>query len=188
MNSKNTTVTGQNLSRQPKHISFRLANVSDAEFILNLRLNAQKNRYLSPVNNSLDSQKAWLKSYKKRERAGNEFYYIIQDRDNDNLGVVRIYDFKNDSFCWGSWILCDHAPSYAAIESALLIYEIAFYELGFSNSHFDVRKDNNRVLNFHKKFGASPIRDDGLNCYLTISKKTYEKTRQRYRKFLREQS
>lgn len=30
------------------------------------------------------------------------------------------------------------------------VYEFAFYNLGFNASHFDVRKDNDRVVAFHK--------------------------------------
>ncbi len=167
----------------PKHISFRLARVADSEFILSLRLNEHKNKYLSPVDNDLDAQKEWLLRYEGREREKKEFYYIIEGVDGRKLGAVRIYDFQGDSFCWGSWILTDDAPSYAAIESALFVYEVGFYQLGFKSSHFDVRKDNTKVFNFHRKFGAVVTREDPENYYLRISKSTYENTKTRYQKF-----
>lgn len=182
----NVPLGDQALPRQLRHISFRLANPSDAKFILNLRMDAKKNLYLSRVSNDLDAQRGWLENYKLREQRKEEFYFIIQGNELRDLGVVRIYDFRGDSFCWGSWILCDDAPSYAAIESALLVYEIAFYDLGFQRSHFDVRKKNLRVLDFHQRFGAIITDEDEENYYLTISKDTYETTRQRYRKFLKE--
>lgn len=168
---------------QTKHVTLRLATPSDAEFILKLRLNKTKNKYLSSVENDLEGQRKWLIKYKEREQKDEEFYYIIQGDNHQDLGAVRIYDIQNDSFCWGSWILSDKAPSYAAIESALLIYEIGFYQLGFKKSHFDVRKKNTKVFNFHKKFGAVVTHEDDDNFYLEIDKASYEKTKMRYHKF-----
>ena len=178
--------TGRHLPRQPRHVTFRLAEPSDAEFILNLRLDVNKSRHLSQTSNDLAMQRTWLENYKLREQRNEEFYYIIEDNGQRDLGVIRLYDFQNDSFCWGSWILCDGAPSYAAIESALLVYEIAFYQLGFTKSHFDVHKQNLRVLDFHQRFGAVIVDEDEDIFYLNISKEQYERTRQRYRKFFKE--
>jgi len=118
----------------------KLVSLNDAEFILSLRLDENKNKHLSSVANNLNAQKEWIESYKKREENNLEYYYIIVIGE-EKLGTVRLYDFKGDSFSWGSWILKKGVPPYAAIESALLVYEIAFYKLGFKCSHFDVRKD-----------------------------------------------
>ena len=166
-----------------KHIYFKLVEADDAVFILSLRTDESKNKYLSHVNSELASQKQWIIDYKLRELKNLEYYYIIMSKEVEQLGVVRLYDFREDSFCWGSWILKNDAPVYSAIESALYVYEIGFCQLGFERSHFDVRKENKKVVNFHNRFGASIVKEDGLNYYFTFSKSGYFETRRKYKKF-----
>lgn len=160
---------------------------SDAKFILSLRADPAKNKYISATSGKLEQQTAWIDSYKKREVENKEFYYIIQDNSNIPLGTVRLYDFKGKSFCWGSWMIINDSPKFSAIESALLVYEIGFYKLNFEQSHFDVRKDNISVLNFHIKFGAEKTSSDELNQYFKLTKATYNNTKLRYKRFLPEQ-
>lgn len=143
-----------------KTIYFRLVETGDAAFINELRVDKQYNQYLSQVDDDLSKQEAWISAYKKREKAGEEFYYIIhRNIDSLPIGTVRIYDFigDKDSFCWGSWILNENKTRYAALESALLVYDFAFGELGFKRCHMDIRKQNIKVIDFHKKFGVKIV-------------------------------
>jgi RimJ/RimL family protein N-acetyltransferase len=167
-----------------KHIQFRIVEVDDAEFILSLRLDPEKNRYLSLVDNDIEYQKRWIEQYKEREQKKQEYYYIIESTESEKLGVIRIYDFRGDSFCWGSWVLKAEAPPYAAIEAALSVYEIGLYRLGFNQSHTDVRKGNQTVINFLQSFGAVITHEDDLHYYFNMSKESYEETKKRYRRFL----
>ena len=136
------------------------------------------------VEAGLNKQVAWLVSYKAREANGEEYYFIVEDHECTRLGTVRLYDFVGRSFCWGSWIIGKGSPAFAAIESALLVYELAFYQLKFTRSHFDVRKANKRVVEFHKRFGARVIGEDELNCYFHFEKQDYRRVRKRYGKYL----
>ena len=121
-----------------KNINFRLVEIEDAEFILNLRL--KKGEFLSTTNPNLTEQENWIKSYKKREELKEEYYFIIENKNGMRAGTIRLYDFRDNSFCWGSWILESGSPYYISIESVLKIYEFAFIKLGFTNSYFEVRK------------------------------------------------
>ena len=85
-----------------KNTNLRLVEIEDAEFILNLRLDQTKSRYISKVENDLTKQINWLKDYKKRESEKKEYYFIIEDKVHEKYGVVRLYDFIDDSFCWGT--------------------------------------------------------------------------------------
>lgn len=167
-----------------RHVRLRLAVEADAEFILSLRQDATRNRHLSSVDDDVDRQRAWLRDYKLREREGREYYFLILGEDDEPLGTVRLYDFQGDSFCWGSWILKQGAPAFAAIESALMVYEIAFGRLPFSRSHFDVRKANRKVVDFHLRFGARVVGEDALNYYFSYDRETYLATKARYGRFL----
>ncbi len=167
-----------------RHIELRLATINDSEFILNLRLDTNLNKHLSHVENDLEKQKRWMLGYKEREKRRAEFYFIIGSLQGDSYGTVRLYNFKGESFCWGSWMIQRGSPSYASIESVLSIYEFAFYTLGFHRSHFDVRKGNDKVMKFHEGFGAKSISNDTENYYFNFEKTDYEITKKRYKKFL----
>ena len=171
---------------QGKNIDLRSVSVEDAGFILDLRLDEKLSKHISRVENSLQKQVDWLREYQERERLGQEFYFIIQSKDGVGYGTVRLYDFRGGSFCWGSWILRKESPSSAAIESAMLLYEFAFHERGFNRSHFDVRKENTKVVAFHTRFGARIVGDDDLNHYFDFTSEEYAQTRLRYLKFLPE--
>lgn len=166
-------------------ISLRYAEPDDAEFIYGLRIDPSRNQFVSQVSGGAENQRAWLEKYKDREREGLEHYFIIEGASGP-LGTVRIYDLKDDSFCWGSWMLRPGAPGPSAIESAVLVYEFAFYTLGFSRSHFDVRVDNERVVAFHKRFGAKITHSTALDHFFTYPRSEYEKVRPKYEKFLPE--
>ncbi|BBP43098.1 GNAT family N-acetyltransferase [Thiosulfativibrio zosterae] len=169
---------------QGKNINLRPARVEDAEFILGLRLQQHKTQYLSEVENNLAKQLAWLKSYLQKEQQGLEYYFVIESKQHENLGLVRVYDLQPNSFCWGSWLIKDDAPKTTAIESALLVNEFGFGELGYKQAHFDVRKGNERVIAFHQRFGASITHEDELNYYFNYKHEDCLQIKQKYRRYL----
>ena len=160
-----------------KTISLRLVEESDASFILSLRLDEKYNIFLSKVGSDLESQKLWIKEYKNHEANKEQYYFIIERVDGKRCGTVRLYDFRNDSFSWGSWILNEDKTRYSAIESAFLVYRYGFDILGFGRSHFEVMKGNDRVVGFHEKMGAIRVREDDVNIYFEIKKDQVAKKR-----------
>ena len=125
------------------------------------------------------SQKEWIKKYKTDEAEGTQYYFIIERLDGTPCGTVRIYDLKEDSFCWGSWILNENKTRYAALESAFLVYQFAFENLNFKKSHFDVRKGNDRVISFHEKMGAIKTGETELDLLFEIEKEAVSRTKSR---------
>lgn len=153
-----------------KTIKLRLIEESDAEFVLDLRCDTKLNKYLSPVQGNIQEQIEFIRNYKKDERAGRQFYFIIERRDTGvRCGTVRLYDFQGKSFCWGSWILNQDKTRMAALESALLVYEYGFQILGFESSHFEVAKANETVISFHERLGALRSKEDEVNIYFNIT-------------------
>lgn len=157
-----------------KKIRLRLIDINDAEFVLGLRLDARYNQFLSVVKPDLTAQKQWIKEYKNDELEGRQYYFIIERIDGIPCGTVRIYDIRDDSFCWGSWILNENKTRYAAIESAFLVYDFGFDKLGFNKAHFEVVKQNERVVSFHKKMGAVEVGNDEINFYFEITRQSVE--------------
>ena len=164
-----------------KQIAFREITPDDAGFLVCLRTNPDLNRHLSPTVPDVEQQKKYILNYLS---SLTDFYFIITDWQQTPLGTIRIYDIQGSSFCWGSWILRKEAPSGAAIESALLIYDFAFFSLHYDKSHFDVRKANTKVAEFHKRFGARVVREDDLNYYFEYDRNSYLQIRQKYARYL----
>ena len=105
-----------------KSIFFREVAIDDAEFIIELRTDLEKSKHLSVTSDDIDKQRNFISGYLSGQV---DYYFVISDWNKQSLGTIRIYDIQADSFCWGSWILSKEAPSNAAIESALLIYDFA---------------------------------------------------------------
>ncbi|QEL18375.1 GNAT family N-acetyltransferase [Limnoglobus roseus] len=158
---------------------------TDARFVLDLRLDPKLSRHLSPVIDDEEAQRQWIARYQVRERAGREFYFIIESADGGRqYGTVRMYNFCRDTFCWGSWIVLPTAPMSTAIESTLGVYDFGFGPLGFMKSDFDVRKENVKVVRFHQRFGAVVVGQDDENLYFEITKDVYERSRADFARFI----
>jgi RimJ/RimL family protein N-acetyltransferase len=153
-------------------IGVREVSLSDASYILKLRLDETYNKYISKVSSDVSMQENYIKQYLENNVVGREsFYFILTNSASQKpCGTVRIYNFKDDTFEWGSWILDDNKPRYAAMETAVLIYEFAFNTLGFSKSEFEVDKNNERVVSYHKRSGATIFAEDDVNYYFRIEK------------------
>ncbi|AZE77579.1 GNAT family N-acetyltransferase [Pseudomonas synxantha] len=164
---------------QSKTIKLRFIEDRDAEFVLTLRLDEKYNQFLSSVSPSIEAQREWIKKYKTDETSGTQYYFIIERNDGTPCGTVRLYDFKEDSFCWGSWILNEDKTRYAALESAFLVYKFAFEHLNMKKSHFEVRKGNERVISFHEKMGAINTGETELDLLFEITKEAVSHTKQR---------
>lgn len=166
---------------QGKTLIFRDAVIDDAAFIVMLRTDPSKGRFLSATSPDVEVQKQWLTKYGQAE---DQAYFIIENMAEEPLGTVRLYDPRGTSFCWGSWILKENAPQSAAIESALIVYQYAINHLGFESAHFDVRKDNVKVWQFHERFGAIRIGETEQDYLYEISSSAISTALEKYRRFL----
>ena len=164
-----------------KHISLRDANISDAKFILDLRLDPIKSRFLSPTSPLLLDQQEWMKSY---EQKNGQAYFIIQTNSGEPLGCIRIYNALDDSFEWGSWLIVNGAPPLVALESALLVYQFAF-DLGFNKAIVSVRQINRAVWKFHESiFNACLTNETVKYRFYEVNKKSILYVLNRHAKFL----
>jgi RimJ/RimL family protein N-acetyltransferase len=163
-----------------KTLMFRNAHPDDAEFILSLRTDPEKSRYLSAVSPDVQRQRDWLAAY----RDGTGQAYFIIHHEGAAIGTIRLYDAQGDSFCWGSWILADHRPKQAAVESFLMVFSYAIDHLGFRESHFDVREGNTRARAFYERMGAEQTGSAGDDIYLRMSAEAISAARLALRDFL----
>lgn len=158
----------------------RNATVADASYIVTLRTDEQKSRFISSTSAEVKPQEQWLEKYASDDK---QIYFIIENMEGENIGTVRLYDQQADSFCWGSWIIQAGAASSSSIESALMVYHYAL-ALGFQNAHFEVRKANESVWKFHERFGAKKTGDTADDLHYSIAASDIINSLNRYAKFL----
>ena len=107
----------------------RFVNSSDAEFILSLRTDPVKSRYIGMTDESVNTQIKWIKDYKEREKQGID-YYFFYEYEGKPAGVNRIYNIKENHFVHGSWVFSDKLPPFCSLAAALIAREIAYDTLG----------------------------------------------------------
>lgn len=157
-------------------LTFRLVDDLDAEFILKLRTDEKKSKYLSLTTSELDSQKIWIRAYKEREKRGEE-YYIICTCPNKGLryGVNRIYNITPKGFEIGSWLFDSGLEIYIPIVGDLEARSFAFEFLKSDFCVFNVRKNNKNVLRYHIGFKPEIISEDEENIYFKLSRELFFK-------------
>lgn len=159
-----------------RQLQFRDALPDDAAFILSLRLDPSKNQHLSTTSASLEEQRAWLERY---QTDAEQLYFIIEDTAEKAVGTVRLYDKQGQSFCWGSWILSDDAPRSSAVESSVMVYHVGL-SCGFTCAHFDVRRANEKVWQYHERFGAVRIGETSQDYLYRIDEASIRTALARY--------
>ena len=153
-----------------KYINLRTAEISDADFILSLRLNKQLSRYLKSTDPSIEKQKLWIE---KKQKQQNDYHMIIELKDGTKIGVIAVYDIKDGIFEWGRWIIAPNSPIYVALESCYLAYDFAFNVLGLKATKSKIRKNNKSVLRFHLNYGAKVTKEDDVYIYIYYHKNDF---------------
>ena len=169
------------------NLTLRLIEPEDADYVQNLRTDPTYNRHLSEVRGTVENQRRWIEGYKARETEGREFYYVIERKGGTRCGLVRLYDIGDESFTWGSWILDANKPRKAALESASLIYRIAFDLIGLRRAEFEVDQNNQNTLLFHRRFGARETHSDEHNVYFVYERDTFEKDQAAFLKIIEQE-
>lgn len=178
-----------NLTRfEGPHLVLRLVEPDDAVYIHGLRTNPVYNAHLSEVRGSVDDQRAWIESYKAREAAGEEFYYVIERHDGTRCGTVRLYEIEEDSFTWGSWILDHNKPRKAALESAVLSFGIGFETLGLDLAKIDVRVQNTHAEAFYRRFGMAETDRTDQEIFFEYPRSRFEADLDEYLALLKEET
>jgi RimJ/RimL family protein N-acetyltransferase len=131
----------------------RLRPVADADagLIVSLRTDERLARFLHRTSTDPAEQLRWLARYYER---ADDYYFAIERRpDGPAEGFVGIYDVDTSQRRaeWGRWIL--RPGSLAAVESAWLVYQVAFEILGLESVYCRTIVENAPVVSFHDSCG-----------------------------------
>lgn len=144
--------------------AFRLRPIGDedAEFVVQLRTDTERGRFIHVTSNKVEDQLAWFADY--YERPGDYYFVIERRQDKVREGMISIYeiDETQNTAEWGRWVL--RPGSLAAIESAWLMYRVAFENLMLVSVCSRTIVANTEVVSFHDSCG---IADRKLlpNCF-----------------------
>lgn len=155
-------------------INLRLVGIEDAEFILSLRTNPLLNQYLSSTDSTVDNQKKWLRAYKIRENKGQEIYFIVENKEHQPVGTVRIYNIHNEKreCSWGSFILNENRPDNSSSQVILLTLDFVFMKLKLDKIRLDVRRENCKAIHIYEKNGFNRVGEDSLNFYYEVKRES----------------
>ena len=133
--------------------AFRLrpVRIDDVTFITQLRSDPELTHFLYPRSTTVPEQIQWLQRYFEHH---GDYYFIIERRETGQAeGTVAIYDLDTTLNCaqWGRWFI--RPGSVGAVESAFLMYRIAFEVLGLSMLYCRTVPQNKQVMIFHKLLG-----------------------------------
>lgn len=128
----------------------RPVKISDAAYIVKVRLeDSERNRFIHPIQNDIAAQENWIRKYLEEE---NDYYFVIENRlTSEPEGVIAFYNIENSKAEWGRWVV--QKSSFAAIESVLLLYRIAFEQVGLNELYCDTILENKSVVSFHNSIG-----------------------------------
>lgn len=136
-------------------LTYRMVNEDDAAFIVALRTDPIKSRYIGSTDDSVESQKKWIRSYKERERKGTDYYFIFYF-GTIPAGVTRLYEIEDNHFIHGSWVFANNVPPFCSLAAAVIAREIAYDTLGLVEEidTSGIHEDNLGVLQVSRMMGV----------------------------------
>ena len=148
----------------------RFVEENDAAFILKLRTDENLNKYLNHTDNNVETQKQWIREYKKRERKGEDYYFIFF-KDGEPIGLNRMYSMHDTTFTTGSWLFLPSAPFGCSFLASIMVREVAYETLGMSleDGYDGCHVDNKQVMKFNMLMGCKITgrRETGAGVFIT---------------------
>lgn len=173
----------------PKNFNFdkyglhvRFVDISDAQFIIDIRTDLKNQRYIHDTDSNLQNQINYISRYKYKESLGEEYYFLFE-YNNKPQGVYRIYNRHEDWCTTGSWAFSPNANKYSAIKALVITHEIVFDNLGydFMRDVDGINEYNTGVINVFKLLGATfdgeRIEKKGRYLTFNIDEYTFNKNK-----------
>lgn len=135
------------------------AKPEHAAFILQLRQQERKSRYLSGQVPSVAEQIAWMQ---KREKLPDDAYFVIfeVDKPDTPLGTIRLHDaiHEKNSIRVSSWVMVDGVAPKKTLEALALAIDYV-ERCGYSCGHFEVHKNNRSTIRNHLRLGSKVVEE-----------------------------
>ncbi|TLD81161.1 hypothetical protein LS70_008510 [Helicobacter sp. MIT 11-5569] len=170
-----------------RYINLREAEISDSAFILDLRTNEKKSKFIHKTDGDLQKQIAYMERYKSLD---NEWYFVIEDKQGKPIGLNSIYPTYNTFviennlafYEFGRWIMQDGVNFLQSLESDFLVKKTFYESLNLDDKNvFTLYPANTQVLDFHLKAGAVDIGFDEKEKLkvLMLTREAYEQSKKK---------
>lgn len=159
---------------QGKYVNLREVRLDDAAFILELRTDEKKSRFLHKTDHDLQKQIDYLKRYFTLD---NEWYFIIENKNHEPLGTARLYNVQGARTTAGSWIMMDGATPQESFEGELLLKKYVYEAMKLEESYFEVCKNNIKVVKYHKICGSKIIGETDSDYIFMYNRDIYFKNK-----------
>ena len=165
----------ENFTTEKYGLKTRLVNEDDAEFIVSLRSDAERTKYMVTLDKDLEKQKQWIRDYKLREQCGLDYYLIYNDMHARPVGVNRIskINFGEKSCKASGWIKRKEENAKAA--AMFLIHNTIIFdilELDFLSA--DMNEKNTKVLRYYEPFDYEIIKVVNNFIYFKLTKTAFK--------------
>lgn len=163
------------LSATGSAFGLRPITLADARFVVELRTGSGRSEFLHSIAADIPRQEAYLARY--FDRPGDYYFVIYRLATGQPEGTVGLYDVDRDAGTaqWGRWIVQE--GSLAALESAVLLYELAFDRLELRMVYCCTVAANTPVVSFHRSFGLTT--HGLLSRHFRIGDRVYDAVEQR---------
>ena len=152
-----------------KYVTLREVKIKDAKFILSLRCDEKKSKFLHKTDSNVEIQKAYIENYFSK----NEYYFIVENKNGVPIGTTRIYDITDKTFTIGSWLMSNEAKPQEVIEAEYLCRMLGFDTLNLPLCRFVVSKENKKVVRYHKMVGSKIVDENDMDYFFESTKEEY---------------
>lgn len=184
-----------------KYVNFREAEIDDSEFILELRTDPEKEKFIHKTDPDINKQIQYMKNYKTLD---NDWYFIIEDKECNPIGTNSVYPYPIFTENWkdeeasilynqevgvmgtGRWLMINDINPIMGMETDIIIKDFFFNVLNLSFTPMLIHKDNLSVLKYQQLWGAKIVgwRDDISQHMLELTKENYLKNRLRFERMV----
>lgn len=156
-------------------IQVRLVTEEDAEFIVSLRSDKSRTEYMLTLDNDVEKQKEWIKSYKEREKRKEDYYFLYELPDGTKICVNRVsqIDYERGTCKAAGWIKAKDVK-INSMAVFVLQKEIIYEHLELNTFYSDVHRRNKRVLSYYEEFGLKASKEEDEFLYFFVNRKEYE--------------
>lgn len=158
-----------------EYVDLTSVSEEDAEFTLLVRQDERMTKYLPKVTNSLEQQKAWISSQRKKK---GDYFFIAKDHAGNPIGTIGIYDIHGKVGEGGR--LTSVGNALQSLEIQYLIFRFDFEILKLDEVTSYIYAENKSAYRLSETlgvcFGEPSLDPEGrLVCYGSITREQFEK-------------
>jgi RimJ/RimL family protein N-acetyltransferase len=144
--------------------------MEDAAFIVHLRTDPARSRFLHATSGDIQAQEHWIAEYLKRS---DEYYFIIEEMcSGQPVGTISIYNYDRaaNSAEWGRWVTLPR--SAAGTAGLVLLLDLTFDQIEIDILYCHTIIENTKPRAIFERLGFQQV--EIVPSYAQIGATVYE--------------